>query len=88
MEELEALALACNGPYADVVRVLGLCGLRWGELAGLQVGDRVKVPGEGLRLQRTVLASNSKGGLYVDTLKGRRSCTVALPAAVVPILDL
>jgi integrase len=88
LEELEALALACNGPYADVVRVLGLCGLRWGELAGLQVGDRVKVPGEGLRLQRTVLASSSKGGLYVDTLKGRRSRTVALPAAVVPILDL
>ena len=65
LEELEALAIACNGPYADVVRVLGLCGLRWGELAGLQVGDRVKVPGEGLRLQRTVLASSSKGGLYV-----------------------
>ncbi|MGO4602391.1 hypothetical protein [Terrabacter sp. 2YAF2] len=64
LEELEALAIACNGPYADVVRVLGLCGLRWGELAGLQVGDRVKVPGEGLRPERTVLASSSKGGLY------------------------
>jgi hypothetical protein len=39
-----------------LVTVLGLCGLRWGELAGLQVGDLVQVPGKGLRLQRAVLA--------------------------------
>ena len=38
-------------------------GLRWGELAGLQVGDRVMVPGPGLRLSRAVLASNGGGEL-------------------------
>jgi integrase len=68
-EEIAALAKACRGEYADVVWVLALAGLRWGELAGLQVGDRVKVPGEGLRLQRTVMSSKDKGSLFVDTLK-------------------
>lgn len=71
-EELDAFVKACHGRYAELVAVLGLCGLRWGELAGLQVGDRVAVPGAGLRLQRTVLASSHDGSLYVDSLKGRR----------------
>ena len=37
------------GPYAELIYVLAMQGLRWGELAGLQVGDRVMVPGPGLR---------------------------------------
>ena len=37
--------------------MLALQGLRWGELAGLQVGDRVMAPVPGLRLSRAVLAS-------------------------------
>ena len=45
LSELAALATACNGPYGDSIMVLGLAGLRWGEVAGLQVGDRVSVPG-------------------------------------------
>ena len=61
--------------------------LRWGELAGLQVGDRVMVPGPGLRLSRAVLASNGGGELYVDTLKNKRARTVPLVPAVVPIVD-
>jgi hypothetical protein len=40
-----ALATACNGPHADLIMVLGLEGLRWGEVAGLRVGDRLSVPG-------------------------------------------
>ena len=48
---LEALATACDGPYGDLIMVLGL----EGEVAGLQVGDRVSVPGPGLRLSRAVL---------------------------------
>src|SRR5207237_767924 len=36
-EQLRDLAGACRGPYAALVLVLGLEGLRWGELAGLQV---------------------------------------------------
>lgn len=68
-EELDAFVKACHGRYAELVAVLGLCGLRWGELAGLQVGDRVALPGAGLRLQRTVLASSHDGSLYIDSLR-------------------
>ncbi len=49
-EEIDALVEACAGEYADVVRVLALGGLRWGELAGLKVGDRIRVPDEGQHL--------------------------------------
>ena len=84
--EVVALAQACRGPYAELV-YLALQGLRWGELAGLQVGDRVMVPGPGLRLSRAVLASNGGGELYVDTLKNKRARTVPLVPAVVPIVD-
>ena len=87
LAELHALTAACAGPYRDVVPVLALAGLRWGELAGLQVGDRVSVPGPGLRLSRAVLASGGGGALYVDTLKNHRPRTVPLVAALVPIID-
>ena len=83
-----ALAQACQGPYAELIYVLAMQGLRWGELAGLQVGDRVMVPGPGLRLSRAVLASNGGGELYVDTLKNKRARTVPLVPVVVPIVDL
>ena len=81
------LTAACAGPYRDVVPVLALAGLRWGELAGLQVGDRVSVPGAGLRLSRAVLASEGGGALYIDTLKNHRARTVPLVAELVPIID-
>jgi integrase len=61
--------------------------LRWGELAGLQVGDRVSVPGPGLRLSRTVLGSGGGGALYVDTLKNSRARTVPLVDELMPIVD-
>jgi integrase len=85
--ELLALTAACARPYRDVVPVLALAGLRWGELAGLQVGDRVSVPGLGLRLSRAVLASEGGGALYVDTPKNNRARTVPLVAELVPIVD-
>ncbi|MPZ59795.1 MAG: tyrosine-type recombinase/integrase [Propionibacteriales bacterium] len=86
-QELHDLAEACKGLYAELVLVLGLAGLRWGELAGLQVGDRVSVPGPGLRLQRAMLASTSDAALFIDTLKGKRARTVPLVDELVPILD-
>ena len=83
LPELEALATACDGPYGDLIMVLGL----EGEVAGLQVGDRVSVPGPGLRLSRAVLCSSGGGALYVDTLKNRRARTVPLVEAVVPVVE-
>jgi integrase len=87
LDELRALTPACKGRYCDVVPVLALAGLRWGELAGLQVADRVSVPGPGLRLRRAVLASGGGGALYVDTLKTNRARTVPLVLDLVPIVD-
>jgi hypothetical protein len=58
LDEVVALAQACRGPYVELVYVLALRGRRWGEPAGLQVGDRVIEPSRGLRLSRAVLASN------------------------------
>src|SRR5215471_17711750 len=86
LDELRALTEACKGRYREVVPVLALTGLRWGELAGLQVADRVSVPGPGLRLTRTVLASSGGGALYVDTLKNSRARTVPLVDELVPIV--
>jgi integrase len=85
--QLYALRDACTGDAADLVLVLGLTGLRWGELAGLRVGDLVDVPGRGLRVQRAVLASRGGGELYVDSVKNRRARTVPLVAELVPIVD-
>lgn len=44
IKELLALTEECKGRYRDVVPVLALAGLRWGELAGLQVGERSRFP--------------------------------------------
>jgi integrase len=87
LDELRALMEARQSRYRDVVPVLALAGLRWGELAGLQVGDRVSVPGPGLRLRRTVLASGGGGAPYVDTLKNNRGRAVLLVVDLVPIVD-
>jgi integrase len=87
MEQLHTLADACGERYGELVLVLGLAGLRWGELAGLQVGDLVFVPGRGLRLSRTVLSSNRNGALFIDTLKTKQARTVPLVAELVPIVD-
>jgi integrase len=89
LDELRALTEACKSRYRDLVRVPVPvpAGLRWGELAGLQVGDRVSVPGPGLRLRRAVLASGGGGALYVDTLKNNRARTVPLVLDLVPIID-
>jgi integrase len=91
LDTVEALSTVTRSKpvagVADVVRVLALAGLRWAELAGLQVGDRVKMPGEGLRLQRTVMSSRDKGALFEDTLESKRSRTVPLVADLVPVND-
>ena len=40
LDEVAALAKACRGRYGELVYVLAFQGLRWGELAGLQVAGR------------------------------------------------
>ena len=87
LDELRVLMETCKGRFRDLVPVLALAGLRWGELAGLQVGDRVRLPGPGLRLRRAVLASGGGGSLYVDTLKNNRARTMPLVLDLVPIVD-
>jgi integrase len=84
-DDVDSLAVACKGPSGDVVTVLGYTGLRWGELAGLQVGDRIAVPGPGLRLQRAVLAG-SGGKLFIDTLKNHQARTVPLPEKAAEVI--
>jgi integrase len=69
------------------VPVLALAGLCWGELAGLQVGDLISVPGPGLRVRRAMLASGGGGALYVDTLKNNRARTFPPVVGLVPIVD-
>ena len=76
--QLRSLRDACATEYADVVLVLGLAGLRWGEVAGLQVGDLVDRPGRGMRVQLAVLVSRETGQLYIDTVKNKRARTVPL----------
>ena len=85
--EVYALTEACQGRYRDVVPIMALAGLRWGELVGLRVGDRISVPGPGLRLRRAVLASGGGGSLYVDTLKNKRARTVPLVGDLVPVVE-
>lgn len=85
VDEVEQLALACAGRYGEVVVVLAHTGLRWGELAGLKVGDRIAVPGAGLRVQRAALVG--RGSLYIDTLKSHRARTVPLTARAAQIIE-
>lgn len=83
--ELVALAAACRAPDNDVVVFLGNTGLRWGELAGLQVGDLFDMPAPGVRLQRAVLAAGGSGELFVDALKSYKARTVPLTQAAAVI---
>lgn len=84
--DLQDLVAACKAPYADIVLILAHTGLRWGELAGLQVGDRVAVPAPGIRVQRAVLAGGGSGELFVDALKNYKSRTVPLTAAAAAVV--
>ena len=85
--EVRKLAAACAGKYADVVTLLAYTGMRWGELAGLQVGDRIRVPGSGLRLQRAAIAGGGSGDVYIDTLKDHEARTIPLVPQAASVVD-
>ncbi len=65
------------GFYKDVILVLGLCGLRWGELVGLQVKD-LNVSAGTLTIRRSLVEINGK--LEESTTKSHRWRIVHLPA--------
>lgn len=85
--QLLALADAC-GSYRPLVLVLGLVGLRWGEAAGLRVGDVDQLR---RRLHIRVNLTEVKGRLVETTPKTHQSRWVPLPPVVFdalrPLLD-
>jgi integrase len=88
LAELHALTAACAGPYRDVVPVLALAGLRWGELAGLQVGDRWSA---GKEPQAWLFAAPGSGPLRESNWKrsvGWRGARVAAGVPDVRVHDL
>lgn len=74
--------------YADVTLVLGLTGVRFGELRGLRVRDVVDVPYPALVVQRSLPQSGRTGKVIVrTTTKSGRSRIVPLSDLVQPIVS-
>ena len=75
------------GRYADITLVLGLTGVRFGELRGLRVRDVVAVPFAGLAVKRSVPQSaRSSRPIERATTKGGRSRIVPLTDRVQPVI--
>jgi integrase len=83
VHEIERLALAVGKQGGDIVRFLAFTGLRWGELAGLQVRD-FDVASKRLRVRRAMV---EVGGTFVQTgTKTHRVRAIPLVSILVPIL--
>jgi len=65
-----------SGYYKDVILILGLCGLRWGEMVGLQVKD-LNVSAGTITIRRSLVEINGK--LEESTTKSHRWRIVHLP---------
>ncbi len=73
--------------YADVTQVLGLTGLRFGELRGLRVADALEVPYPALRVSRSVPASGGGGKPIVrERTKSGVTRTVPLSEVLIPVI--
>jgi integrase len=81
-DELAMLADAC-GSYRTLVRVLGYCGLRWGEAAALRVGRVDMLRG---RLEVVEAMSEVDGKAVFGTPKTHQRRSVPLPAFLRPEL--
>ena len=69
---------AANG-YGTLIRVLAFCGLRWGEVSGLRVGDVNFLRGR-LEIQHTVVES---GGVQIEsTPKDYEARSVPVPKSI------
>lgn len=76
---------AFAGDYADITLVLGLTGLRLGELRGLRVRDIVTVPYPALSVKRSVPQSARTGrAIERGTTKSGRARTVPLTELIRP----
>lgn len=81
----QLLALAdASGWHRPIVLTLGLCGLRWGELVGLQVGD-VDFERQRIHVLRTV--SEIRDHFVVGTTKTGETRTVIFPSLLRPCLE-
>lgn len=81
----QLLALAdASGWHRPIVLTLGLCGLRWGELVGLQVGD-VDFERQRIHVLRTV--SEIRDHFVVGTTKTSETRTVIFPSLLRPCLE-
>ncbi|MEJ6013388.1 tyrosine-type recombinase/integrase [Corynebacterium sp. H127] len=82
-QQVRALADAA-GEYSDIIWVLALAGLRWGELAGLQPRD-VDLKKQRLHIQRQM---TDNGGRIIEKLpKHDKKRFVPLAAKLEPILQ-
>ena len=68
--------------YADLVRVLGRTGIRWGEARAMLVRDFIEVPMPALR----VIRNQPEGIPEAKTPKSGRGRRVPVPDALVPVL--
>lgn len=82
-QQLHQLADVAGGQDRVIVLVLGYCGLRWGELAGLTVG-RVDTMRARLTVARTI--SEVDGRLIEGTPKNHQVRTVPIPRFLADLL--
>lgn len=75
---------AAAGNYSDMVKALAMAGLRWGELAGLQVQD-VDLEAQRLRVNRQI--TENKGRLIHGLPKHDKRRTVPIMAPLAEVLE-
>jgi integrase len=82
LREVATEAMERSQRQGELALVLGLTGVRWGELAALRVRDVVSVPFPALRVTR----SAPDGHEIRNRTKGGRARTVPLTAELVPVV--
>ena len=83
IDQLLALADA-SGWHKPIILTLGLCGLRWGELVGLQIGD-VDFTRQRIHIRRS--ATEVRHRIVVDVPKNGEYRTVIFPSMLKTCLE-
>lgn len=82
-QQLESDGSGPNGrSYADLVLFLGFAGLRWGELAGLEVRDVSISDRPQVSVNRTLVHANGGGAPSMKAVKGYLRREVPLPPPI------